>query len=571
MGGSAPNADISHMTPHTPRRSSSRGRTLLALAAAATLVTGFAPAALAAPTPSFGTSQLRIATVYNADGVALSAPTVTVNGTTVTYSATVQTRKATTFKHLLIHVPGHDTGFNDGRTVRGNYTVTGSKQMPAGTYQAVVAYQIGTSAWVHGPATTFTVAAPTEPAPTTPSAPTPTPFTVTSTTTATGATLTSTSTTLNPATLAAMDASVRPTQVGGLWTSIGRSPSLSEVQQAATRYDVFVLNAWDTAQLREIKRVNPNATVLVYKCLSSARNYSGAVVNGQDAAKLPSGIGYVQASAHPEWFAATTTGGRIEWNGYPLHWQMAVWDAGYQQAWTRSVTDEVVREGWDGVLADNDFAHLKYYSPALLAGTTSADATDQKLRNGLDSLVAMSGADLNKNGKILVPNLSDGRLDLPRWQRTAGYGGIMEENFTHWGTSTTDGYVSDWGTTGWIDQTAQLASPLTLTVTRAQPGDSRTLRYSYSSALVRAQGRVAWTASTTGVYDVQEWFPWQGIEVGNALTTGTRVNGGAWVRTFENAYVVVNPTNSPVTVPVPAGFSKSSVQVPALDGAIVTR
>lgn len=575
MSAGSGKVDILRMTPHTPHTRSSKARAALALALASALVTGIGPAA-SASTPTFRMSQLTAAstTGYNKDGVAMSAPKVVVNGNTVTISAQIQTRRTVRFNHLMIHTPGHDTGFNDNKSVRGKFAWQGTAQLPPGTYQTAIAYQVGTNSWVHGPATRFTVKAPSPapaPAPTPTPTPAPTPVSSIDTLTASGSSITASSSTLNSATLSKLDAAVRPTEVGTLWMSYGRSPSLTEVAQVANKYDVFVLNAWDTAQLREIKRVNPKAIVLVYKCLSSTRNYSGAVDNGVDAAKLPSGVGYAQASAQPSWFALNTAGRRIEWDTYAKHWQMAVWNADYQRAWVKSVTDEVVAEGWDGVMADNDYYTLKHYSSDLVAGTSTANETDAKIRGGLDQLVEMSGKELNKHGKIFIPNLSDGRLDLARWQKRAATGGIMEEQFTHWGDNPADGHVYDWGRTGWIDQTAELASPLTLAVTRTRAGDVRTQRFGYASALVRAQGRVVWMPHTDGAYRQHEWFSWQDIKVGKALAAGTRTGNGAWVRPFENAYVVVNPTNSAVTVRIPAGFSTTSVTVQPADAALITR
>ena len=563
-----------YMTPTSPRPRTSKARAALTLALAATLVSGIATTASANEQSFRMSSKIAASSVrYNSDGVAMTAPQVAVNGNTVRFSTQVTTRRSVTFKHLLLHTPGHDTGFNDNKTVRGTYAWSGTVQLPAGTYQTAVSYQIGTAQWVTGPKTVFTVnaPAPTEPIVAPAPAPAPNPITRISTTTANGSQITAESSTLSSAILSQLDSALQPTEVGAVWMAYGRSPSLAEATAAASRYDVFVLNAWDTAQLREIKRVNPNAIVLVYKCLSSTRNYAGAVVNGVDAAKLPSGVGYAQASAQQGWFALNTAGQKIEWAGYPKHWQMAVWNADYQRAWTKAVTAEVVAEGWDGVMADNDFYNLVHYSTDVLAGTSSTKETDQKIRTGLDQLVTMAGTELNRNGKVFLPNLSDGRLDLSRWQQRAATGGIMEEQFAHWGTSTTDGYLYDWGSTGWVDQTAELASPLTVLVTRAQPGDERTQRFGYASALVRAQGRVAWTPYTDGNYSTPEWFAWQGIKVGKATAPGTRVAGGAWVRPFENAYVVVNPTLNPVTVRIPSGYSTTSVTVPPTDGAIITR
>jgi len=306
---------------------------------------------------------------------------------------------------------------------------------------------------------------------------------------------------------------------------------------AAHRYRVVVLNAWETAALALLKKLNPSITVLVYKDLASTRSY--AVHNGRDDRLLPTGVGY--AEAMPAWFAVDNQGERIEWSPYPAHWQMKVWDEGYQATWIRNVVAQVSGTRWDGVLADNDMSTLRWYSTKLLAGASTQAQSDKQLRAGLDALVTKASAALRQRGKLLVSNLSDGRLDLPRWSFTARNTGAMDENFAHWGTDPSHGFVTDWGRSGWVGQTHELAAPVSLLVTRAAPGNYAARRYGYGSALVRAIGRVAWTAETGDGYEKPDYFAWQAIKLGNPGAIGSRRVSGVWVRRFANGLVLVNP------------------------------
>lgn len=353
--------------------------------------------------------------------------------------------------------------------------------------------------------------------------------------------------------------------------SIGRTPRADEIRALAPRYSVVVLNAWDLDAKALIRQVNPAMVVLVYKDLASTRSYTGAVTAGADASKLPTGVGYVEAGLQPGWFAADGSGNRISWGPYPGHWQMSVWDTGYQRRWADNVVRALVDDDWDGVFADNDMRTLHWYSSALIAGTTDAASTDTKLQTGLQSLIDLAGPNVVARGKLFVPNVSDGRLDLTRWKAATAYGGAMEENFAHWGTSTGTGYVGDWGTTGWVDQTAQLSSPLTLAVTRAASGDTQLLRYGYASALVRATGRVAWTPSIVGNYSQPEWFSWQDVVLGAPAGAGGRQTSGAWSRVFTNAFVAVNPLATSATVAVPNGFGTNQITLAPHDAQLLTR
>jgi len=336
----------------------------------------------------------------------------------------------------------------------------------------------------------------------------------------------------------------------GLWNAIGRTPSAAELDAAPALYGVVVLNPWETAALRRLKQLDPSIVVLAYKDLSSSRSYDSSAVT-------PAGVGWTQATANPSWFATDTGGGRIEWSGYPGHWQMAVWDPGYQAAWAANVSAEVGSAGWDGVMADNDLSTLHWYSGRTLAGTSSPTETDAKLRAGLQVLVDKAGAALKARGKILVPNVSDSRLYPGRWAAHSRWGGAMEENFAHFGTDEgASSFVTDWGSTGWVDQTAQVAQGgLALAITRAAPGDVRTLRYGYASLLVRGSANSFWqpSADSAGDYSRPQSIPELAWRTGAARTAGTQLADGGWVRSYDGVWAAVNPTKNTITVTAPAG------------------
>ncbi|WP_020640649.1 putative glycoside hydrolase family 15 protein [Amycolatopsis balhimycina] len=340
------------------------------------------------------------------------------------------------------------------------------------------------------------------------------------------------------------------------WYGIGKPPTADEIELAARRYDVVVLNADQTAAMRRLHQLNPRLKVLVYKDLSSTRNYPGAVDGGRDAAFLPSGIGYVAAQQqHPGWFAVDVKGRRIEWQGYPRHWQMTVWDPAYQQAWTDAVVAEVNREGWDGILADNDFNSLSHYSPAVLAGTANVAETDRKLRDGLDAFLSLAGDAFEQAGKLLVPNVSETHLVPGRWTAHSRFGGAMEENF---------GFREDGGTGGLLTfrsnefqelrAQAALGESLLLLVTRTH--NAREERAGYASAALLAGPRTCWTRATTDDYKNPEWSALQDSGLGEAVDAAGRLRNGVWTRTFTHGWIAVNPTASTKTVVPPEGLVK---------------
>jgi hypothetical protein len=369
----------------------------------------------------------------------------------------------------------------------------------------------------------------------------------------------------------------KPTAPCAWWYAIGDAPSSAEIDAAAQRYKVVVLNASETAAMKRLHQLNPQIVVLVYKDFSSTRNYAGAVVGDQDAQWLPSGVGYYAAQrTHPEWFAVNTQQRRIEWQGYPKHWQMAVWDPAYQQSWATAVSAEVVREGWDGVLADNDFNTLKFYSPDVLAGTADAAATDRRLRDGLDALLEKAGTALEKAGKLLVPNVSEAHLVPGRWTAHSRFAGAMEENFGFRDVGG-DGELLTFQGNEWKELRAQAALGESWLLLVTHTKDAREERAGYASAALLAGPKTCWTPASTQDYRKPEWTTVQKSQLGEAVDTATRQPSGVWTREFTSGWVAVNPTGASVTVTPPAGLTNgdgvavNTITLAGADGAVLLK
>jgi hypothetical protein len=361
------------------------------------------------------------------------------------------------------------------------------------------------------------------------------------------------------------------------WYGIGKRPTSAELATAAKRYHMVVLNATEIAAMRTLHKLNPKIKVLVYKDLSSTRNYPGAVNGPTDARWLPTGIGYSAAQReHPEWFALDTAGQRIEWQGYPKHWQMTVWNPEYQQAWTTAVTNEVTKEGWDGVLADNDFNSLSHYSSALLAGTTTAEQTDRTLRDGLDAFLTVAGTALQNAGKMFIPNVSETHLIPGRWTAHSRFSGALEENF---------GFRDDRGSgdlltfqgNEWKELRAQaaLGESWLLLVTRVQ--DERQERAGYASAALLAGPYTCWTPARSAVYENPEWSQYLDSGLDKAVDAATRQPGGAWTRQYTGGWIALNPTGTPARIAPPDGLvgldgaPVSEVELAPADGVTLVR
>jgi hypothetical protein len=337
------------------------------------------------------------------------------------------------------------------------------------------------------------------------------------------------------------------------WYGIGGKPTALQLKFAAQHYSLVVLNAWDTAALRRLRQLNPKVKVLVYKDFASTRNYPGTVDGGVDAKYLPTGLGYAAAEkTHPEWFALDAADKRIEWQGYEKHWQMTVWTEAYQRAWTTAVVEEVVREGWDGVLADNDFSSLSHYSPAVLKGTADVEATDRLLRDGFDSFLDIAGNALQKAGKMLIPNVSESHLRPGRWTAHSRYDGAMEENFGLRDNGGTGDLLTFRGNE-WKELRAQAALGESWLLLVTHTASAREERVGYATAALLAGPHTCWNGATPD-YKTPAWSPYQEAELGEAVEVASRLASGLWTRRYSNGWVVVNPTSKPIQVTPPAGL-----------------
>ena len=190
----------------------------------------------------------------------------------------------------------------------------------------------------------------------------------------------------------------------GAWVRYGGKPiTQQQLDFAVKNYSVAILQPWELDAARYLKKRAPQMVVLAYKCLSSTRSYEPGPI-------YSSGVSYPlaqsMANSGKDFFAHRLNGDRIEWKGYPKHFQMQVWNADYRWQWVDAVVREMRNSPFDGVMADNDIENDYYDLNLPIQGVESMT----KIREHLDFLVAYAGIELNKIGKILVPNIAESRL-----------------------------------------------------------------------------------------------------------------------------------------------------------------
>lgn len=330
------------------------------------------------------------------------------------------------------------------------------------------------------------------------------------------------------------------------WPSMAARPSKEALRAAAGRYRVAMFNSDRADIATELRRLDPDVVILCYLDLASVRSY--------DTGPAVTGVPYRDAVKNG-WLARNTAGKPIEWRQYPKHWLTTTWDPGYQEAWLARAREVLEDPVWDGILADNDMRTLSHYSADLLDGTTDRAATDRQIRDGASTLIKTAGPALNALGKMLVVNVSDGRLDASRWGAHSWYGGAFEENFMAWSKTDRQPQVWDWGADGWSGQRALIASgPRSLAMTSGNPDDRRTLVYGYATFLLDAGPTDAWSGPLSTDDQLPPLPPEALLPIGPPVSGATEVNG-ATVRTFRNGWVAVNPTPNPLEVTAPPGVT----------------
>lgn len=194
----------------------------------------------------------------------------------------------------------------------------------------------------------------------------------------------------------------------------------SEIQQAAGKYRAAIIQPWELDAAAALKKHNPDMTVLAYQCMSSVRVYEKGPI-------FSSGLSPDQAEKINS-FALGSDGERIEWAGYPGHYQQKVWDYEYQRLWVDTVVKRFAGTPFDGVFADND-VYDDYYNLNL---PLYCGENMNTIHNALNQLAAAAGEALRGVDKQLVPNIAESRREPGRWDRHSAYGGGFEECWMGW-------------------------------------------------------------------------------------------------------------------------------------------
>ncbi|MCP3798441.1 putative glycoside hydrolase family 15 protein [Allokutzneria sp. A3M-2-11 16] len=372
-----------------------------------------------------------------------------------------------------------------------------------------------------------------------------------------------------------------PTRTRSFWIHWNSTPVTDDMLAAeAKKRDYVLLNAWEASFVPKLKAANPAITVLVYKDMSSTRSY--ACRDGRDESVLPAGIGFCYADRQrPDWFLKGPDGQRLEYSGYPGHWQMDIGDPKYQQEWAENVV-AATKGVFDGVLIDNALWSCDAYHP----GTCPAKYRDNAaFQSAYASFLANTRSTFTAAGLKTVANMTNARLHEGGWN---AYMANLDGGWDEWWLSFSDTEQLPDYAEGWRRQVQQIAdNEAAGKITLVQPHFSKTaerpFRYalaSYYMAASTTKSAIAEIEKMDGYGDPSPWhteYDWNlGAPSGPYSSVGTNV----YRRDFACGTVVVNanPTASgPVTLPLGGdyidelGAQVSSVSLPGTSGSILRK
>lgn len=365
------------------------------------------------------------------------------------------------------------------------------------------------------------------------------------------------------------------------WNSTAVSDAV--ITQEAQRRSVVMLNAWEGDIARKLHAANPAIKVLVYKDLSSTRDYACG------DAEIPTGIDYCWANTnHPEWFLTNSSGARFTYSGYAGHYQMDVSNVAYQDEWIRNVVASATRNDFDGVLMDNALYKCDdYHSGSCASGTRHpAMDTTPEFQASYVAMLTNTRNDLAAAGLLSFANLNNARVNGNVWNT---YMAQLDGGWDEFWLAFANNNILPEYAEGWSKQMAEIeGNEAAGKYTLVQPhftNDSAGLqafRYTFASYLMANGGRASYVSipATDAYSNPQPWRPEFDYNLGAATGAKTSVASNVWRRNYTCGISVVNANatgSASVTVSLGGsylnqdGATVTSVSLPGTSGAVLRK
>jgi hypothetical protein len=357
--------------------------------------------------------------------------------------------------------------------------------------------------------------------------------------------------------LAALGVSMRPADGTAAFDSGGGvSPrGLGIVRFADTyktaggynRFDYVVVGSGDVKAAGALK-----ASSLLYR--------GGADVWRADAAGHAAGGVPYRLAAAKGWILEDRGGRRLRVPEFG-DWIGDVGDRGYQRAWARRVARFAVAHHIDGIYIDNVVCSVT----GLSGGAVPAKyPTDDAWASAYLSFLSRVTPALKRRGLYVVANAycagpPDQSANIAWWDRVSAFvDGLLNESFEQNPNNIVERYF-DAPSVSWLGHwranleliaAAQRRGKAAFALTGGSNADTSLQTYARASYLLVWNGRsggFVWRPTDAADPWTRAWT----VDVGTPLAPMARL-GPLYVRRYSRAYVVVNPSLSPVTADVPA-------------------
>jgi len=339
--------------------------------------------------------------------------------------------------------------------------------------------------------------------------------------------------------------------VGHVDYAINSDARIANYRFTADHEQVVILQAWETGELRRLKRANPDVRVLMYQ------NASSAATAPSSTGQYSTGVSYGEAQAHG-WLLDNTSGRPFTFEGYNWLYATDIGLRGYQRAWASHVIAELHSAPWDGVFIDDLNPTIAYHYPV---AQVAKYPTNARYGRAMGRFVRFVGRRLRHAHELAIANIGSWS-GFPRvvdpWLRSLS--GAMNEEFVKWGTSAGSGYAPQ---AMWRQQLREVSltqreHKMFIGITHSSSHDRRAALYGYATELLAGSGHAIFSLDDT-YNGAASWFAPYGYRLGTP-TGHYRVRaGGIYERGFSDGRVLVNPTAHTETVALGGRYSGSGL------------
>lgn len=314
--------------------------------------------------------------------------------------------------------------------------------------------------------------------------------------------------------------------------------------QLATQYDAVILHEWSADKLPLLRSINPEIICLLYK--------SGMGLHlRNDVESVDLYANHATVPEHDSWFQTDSSGNRIFWDhnsdGILDNVAMRPENPDWQRFWYERALEDVIAQGWDGVLADDLWCYLGVY------GTPAGYPSNAALQDAVTQFLEAQARAFHSRGLYFCGNIG--------WWTVDDHP-VYLDYMAHMDAGMQEKFSPD-SQYQWFFQMQELQTAIsnghyTALIRYGEHSDTRRALYSFCNALLVTDGRHVYY----GYLNPQDpssrppYYPWYDRSTRLGRPTGDYVidyRNRTASRAFTGGLVYVNPGSTTRTVTLPAG------------------